>query len=78
MKKQDYPTINDEESSMANESAVDLTETEVLTAPPCTGYAHIVNGTLQITPDIEEEIVEAEHGETVSMNEFKSMFAQWL
>ena len=34
--------------------------------------------TLQITPDIEEEIAESERGDTVSMNEFKSMFAQWL
>ena len=78
MEKQDYPIINDEDGSMANESAVAIPETEVLAAPPCTGYAHIVNGTLQITPDIEEEIAESERGDTISMNEFKSMFAQWL
>ena len=41
-------------------------------------YAHIVDGVLQITPDIEEEIAEAERGETVSMTEFKTMFAKWL
>lgn len=41
-------------------------------------YANIVDGRLQITPDIEEEISEVERGETVSMSEFKTMFAKWL
>lgn len=41
-------------------------------------YANIVDGRLQITPDIEEEISEVEHGETVSMSEFNMMFAKWL
>ncbi len=39
-------------------------------------YAHIVNGRLQVTPDIEEEIAEADCGEIVSMSEFKTMFAK--
>ena len=41
-------------------------------------YAHIAEGVLQVTPDIEEEIAEVERGEVVSMSEFKSMFARWL
>ena len=41
-------------------------------------YAHVVDSVLQITPDIEEEIAEVERGETVSMSEFKTMFAKWL
>ena len=41
-------------------------------------YTSIVDGVLQVTPDIEEEISEAERGETVSMAEFKTMFAKWL
>lgn len=41
-------------------------------------YAHIVDGVLQVTPDIEEEIVEVERGEIVSMSEFKTMFGRWL
>ena len=41
-------------------------------------YAHIVDGVLQVTPDIKEEIAEVERGETVSIAEFKTMFAKWL
>lgn len=41
-------------------------------------YASVVEGILQITPDIEEEITAVERGETVSMDEFKTMFAQWI
>jgi len=46
--------------------------------PDHVAYAHIENGVLQVTPDIEDEIAEVERGETVSMAEFKTMFAQWL
>ena len=38
----------------------------------------ILDGVLQVTPDIEEEIAEVERGEVVSMSEFKTMFAKWL
>lgn len=38
----------------------------------------IIDGILQITPDLEEIIEEIELGEVVSMSEFKSMFAKWL
>lgn len=41
-------------------------------------YAHIVDGVLQITPDIEEDIAAVNRGEVVSMGEFKTMFARWL
>lgn len=41
-------------------------------------YPHVVNGTLKVTPDIEEEIAAVDRGETVSMSEFKTMFAKWL
>ena len=41
-------------------------------------YVNIMAGVLQITPDIKEEIAEVERGETVSMAEFKTMFAKWL
>lgn len=46
--------------------------------PDDVDFAHIVNGILQVTPDIEDEIAEVDRGETVSMAEFKTMFAKWL
>lgn len=61
-----------------NEPAVATAEVMELVMPDDIGYASIVDGVLQVTPDIEEEIAEAERGETVSMNEFKTMFAKWL
>lgn len=41
-------------------------------------YASVVEGILQVTPDIEEEIATADRGETVQMDVFKTMFAKWL
>jgi hypothetical protein len=75
-----YPHIEEEDGSClkACEAAVALTDTEVQTQPDDVDYAHIVNGVLQVTPDIEEEIAAVERGETVSMGEFKTMFARWL
>ena len=61
-----------------NEPAVATAEVMELVIPDDIGYASIVDGVLQVTPDIEEEIAEVERGETVSMNEFKTMFAKWL
>jgi hypothetical protein len=74
-----YPSIEEEDGSClkASESAVAFAEPEV-EIPNGVAYAHIANGILQVTPDIEEEIAEVEHGETVSMGEFKTMFAKWL
>ena len=75
-----YPRFEEEDNSCltAQEPAVALAEPEVQTIPDDVDYAHIVNGILQVTPDIEEEIAEVERGETVSMGEFKTMFARWL
>ena len=61
-----------------NEPAVATAEVMELVMTDDIGYASIIDGVLQVTPDIEEEIAEAERGETVSMNEFKTMFAKWL
>jgi len=41
-------------------------------------YASVVEGILQVTPDIEKEIAAVDRGETAQMDEFKTMFAQWL
>ena len=46
--------------------------------PDDVDYAHIVDGVLQVTPDIEDEIERVDRGETVSMSEFKTVFSQWL
>ena len=75
-----YPQIEEEDGSClkAQESAVAFAEPEVQTIPDDVDYAHIINGMLQVTPDIEEEIAAVERGETVSMGEFKTMFARWL
>ena len=75
-----YPQFDEEEGSClkASEAAVVFAEPEVQDMPEGMAYAHIANGILQVTPDVEEEIVEVERGETVSMSEFKTMFAKWL
>lgn len=46
--------------------------------PDDVAFASIVDGVLQVTPDIEEEMAAVERGETVSLGEFKKMFVQWL
>lgn len=51
---------------------------ESVAIPNDMAYAHIQDGVLQVTPDLEEEIAEVERGEFVSMDEFKTMFSQWL
>ena len=63
---------------VVGESAVALEEQETFVLPDDVDYASVVEGILQITPGIEEEIAAVERGETVSMDEFKTMFAQWL
>jgi hypothetical protein len=75
-----YPHIEEENGSCltAGEAAIALADTEVQTLPDDVDYAHVLNGMLQVTPDIEEEIAAADRGETVSMSEFKTMFARWL
>ncbi len=75
-----YPRLEEEDGSCltAAEAAVALAEPEVQVIPDDVDYAYIVNGTLQVTPDIEEEIAAVDRGETISMSEFKTMFARWL
>ena len=76
-----YPIIEEENGSCmtAQEPIADAAYAyEEVALPDDMAYARIVNGVLQVTPDIEEEIAEAERGETVSMTEFKTMFAKWL
>ena len=76
-----YPIVEEEDSSRltAQEhttNAVYAYEEPVI--PDDVAYAHIADGVLQVTPDMEEEIAEAESGEVVSMSEFKTIFARWL
>lgn len=81
MNKEPQPYPSDEETGnnhIVAESAVALEEQETFVLPDDVDYASVVEGILQITPDIEEEIAAVERGETVSMVEFKTMFAQWL
>ena len=71
--------MEEEDSSCmtAQEPALAYDYEEVV-MPDDVAYAQIAGGVLQVTPDIEEEIAEVERGETVSMKEFKTMFAKWL
>ena len=81
MNKDTQPYPSEEESSKSltlSEPAAALEEQETFVLPYDVDYASIVEGILQVTPDIEEEIAAADRGETVSMDEFKTMFAQWL
>lgn len=74
-----YPTEEETgNNSITSESAVALEEQETVVFSEEMDYASIVEGILQVTPDIEEELAAADRGETVSMDEFKKMFAQWL
>lgn len=75
-----YPRIEEEDGSClkASEAAVAFAESEVQEIPEDMDYANIIDGILQVTPDLEEEIAEVERGEMVSMGEFKTMFAKWL
>lgn len=76
-----YPQMEEKDSSVltAHEPAADVAYAyEEAVIPDDVDFANIVDGVLQVTPDIEEEIAEVERGETVSMAEFKTMFAKWL
>ena len=46
--------------------------------PDDVDFAHIVNGILQVTPDIEDEIAEVDRGEQKINGRIKTMFAKWL
>lgn len=75
-----YPLQEEENGSCltAHEPANAACAYETAPFPNDVAYAHVVNGVLQVTPDMEEEIAEVERGEVVSMDEFKTMFSQWL
>lgn len=75
MEEKRYP--KQESVGMVSEP-VAAAEAVEIAMPDDLDYAHVVNSVLQVTPDIEEEIAEVERGETVSMSEFKTMFAKWL
>lgn len=76
---QSYPSEEETNNSpVASEPAVALAEQETLALPDDMDYASVVEGILQVTPDIEEEIAAADRGETIQMDEFKTMFAKWL
>lgn len=79
-KDKKYPQLEEENGScmLVSEPAVALEEQYVLPLPDDVDYAHVENGTLQVSSDIEAEILEVDRGETVSMSEFKTMFSQWL
>lgn len=81
MNREPYEYPSNEEngnSQMVSDSAAALEEQETFVLPDDMDYASVVEGILQVSPDIEEEIASVDRGETVSMDEFKTMFAQWL
>ena len=71
-------TYSTEEKADNNLVVGESAEQETFVLPDDIDYASVIEGILQITPDIEEEIAAVERGQTVSMDEFKTMFAQWL
>jgi hypothetical protein len=75
-----YPNLGEEDSGSLKvaEPAMVMAVQAEQAIPDNVAYARIENGILQVTTDIEEEIAAADRGETVSMPEFKTMFAQWL
>lgn len=78
MEEKRHPKFEEEESVGMVNDPVAAVEAVEIAVPDDLDYANVVNSVLQITPDIEEEIAEVERGETVSMSEFKTMFAKWL
>ena len=80
-KNKPYPTIEEENGSskIVQEPAAEVAYTyEEPVISDDLEYAHMVDGVLQVSPDIEAEIAEVERGEVVSMSEFKTMFSKWL
>ena len=71
-------TYSTEEKADNNLVVGESAEQETFVLPDDIDYASVIEGILQITPDSEEEIAAVERGQTVSMDEFKTMFAQWL
>ena len=76
-----YPYVVEEDGSCltAQEPAASVAYAYDETfMPDDVDYVNIVDGVLQVTPDIEDEIERVDRGETVSMAEFKNVFSQWL
>ena len=74
-----YPKEEEPENLLlASEPATEIAEQETFVLPDDVNYADVVEGILHVTPNIEEEIAAADRGETVQMDEFKTMFAKWL
>ena len=75
-----YPLNEDDNGCiMAQEPAAAVGYTYEETAmPDDVAYAHVSDGVLQVSPDIEAEIYTVDKGEVVSMSEFKTMFSKWL
>jgi len=76
-----YPYVEEENGSCltAQEPAANVAYAYDETfMPDDVEYANIVDGVLQVTPDIEDEIERVDRGEKVSMSEFKTVFSQWL
>ena len=75
-----YPQIGEEDGSCltAQEPALATVDVMEPVIPGDVDYAHVMDGVLQVTPDIEEEIAAVDRGETVSLSEFKTIFARWL
>lgn len=81
MNRDPQPYHSEEETNnnfIASEPAAALAEQEIPVLPDDVDYASIVEGILQVTPDIEEEIAATDLGQTVQMDEFKTMFSKWL
>ena len=81
MEKDPHTYPSEEETgngSIVSESATALANEEIYVLPDGLDYADIVEGILRVTPDIEEEIAAVDRGETIQMDEFKTMFAKWL
>jgi len=79
MAKKDYvQSAEVQDVTMASEPAVAVANTVDVAIPSGITHAHIKDGVLQVTADIEEEIAEVNRGEIVTMSEFKTQFAKWL
>lgn len=78
-KNKEYPQYNEEDSGILTASEPVATYVcEPAAMPDDVAYAQIVDGVLQVTSDMEEEIAAAERGETISLDEFKTLFAPWI
>lgn len=74
-----YPLFEEENNdALILQEPVATYVAEAPAMPETVAYAHVENDVLQVTPDIEDEIAAVDRGETVSMDEFKTIFSRWL